>query len=123
MLLTVRYYLQCALYGILAALSLTRWFNTSDTLNNSDSSKLDEAALKTAVEAVRELDKQTLELKKRGHKRKICKRHHFYQATKEAIGKFASIHSNKSAVKKFSKHLSFVVYEAAVRIFKRDVQK
>ena len=74
MLLTVCYYLQCALYGILAALSLTRWFKTSDALNNSDSSKLDEAALKTAVEAVRELDKQTLELKKRGYKRKISKR-------------------------------------------------
>ena len=54
---------------------------------------------------------------------KLANAHHFYQATKEAIGKFAAVHSNKSAVKKFSKHLGFVIYESTVRIFKRDVQK
>ena len=104
------------------AISLTPWFKTNDYLNNSDVSNSDETALKAAAEAVRELDKQTLELEKRGRKRKFSERHHFDQATREAIGKFATVHGNKSAVKKFSKRLGFAVSEATVRNFKRDVQ-
>ena len=89
------------------AMLLTRWFKTTDTLKNSDPSNSDETVLKAAAEAVRELDKQTLELEKRGHKRKFSERHHFDQATREAIGKFATVHGNKSAVKKLSKRLGF----------------
>ena len=102
---------------------LTWWFKTIDALNNSDPSNLDEAALKAAAEAVRELDKQTLELKRCGRKRKFSKRHHFNRATKEVIGKFATVHGNKSAVKKFSKSLCFAVSKATARNFKQDVQK
>ena len=49
-------------------MSLTQWFKTTDALNNSDPSNSDETALKAAAEAVRELDKQTLELEKHGRK-------------------------------------------------------
>ena len=49
--------------------------------------------------------------------------HHFDQATKEAIRKFATVHGNKSAVKIYPIHLGFAVYKATVRNFKQDVQK
>ena len=104
-------------------MSLTQWFKRTDVLNNSNPSNLDEAALNAAAEPVSELDEQTLELEKHGRKRKFSERHHFDRATRKAIGKFATIHGNKSAVKKFSKRLGFAVSEATVRNFKRDVQK
>ena len=58
-----------------------------------------------------------------GRKRKSSERHHYDQATKTAIGKYAQIHSNKRAVQKFSASLGFPVSEATVRNFKREVQK
>ena len=62
-------------------------------------------------------------MEKRGRKRKFSERHHFDQATREAIGKFATVHGNKSAVINFSKRLGFAVSKATVWNFKRAVEK
>jgi hypothetical protein len=72
-------------------MSLTRWFKPVDS---------------TEVAAAAAVDKEYIDLQKRGRgKRKSYERHHFDEETKAEIGKFAAIHGNKKAVDTFSKRL------------------
>ena len=90
---------------------------------SSDQPASDQIALRGAAECVEALQTQQDELKQKGRKRKSSERHHYDQATKTAIGKYAKIHCNKRAVQKCSASLGFPVSEATVRNFKREVQK
>ena len=90
---------------------------------SNDQSVSDQRALRGAAECKEALQTQHDELKQKGRKRKSSERHHYDQATKTAIGKYAQIHSNKRAVQKFSASLGFPVSEATVSNFKGEVQK
>ena len=56
-----------------------------------------------------------------GRKGRKSRKRHLRRRTKTAIGKYATINGNKSAVEKFSISLGFPVSEATVRNFKREV--
>ena len=73
-------------------MSILLWFGNT----NSDNS-----ALESARQFVEAVDKEDIELKSRGCKRKSSERHVYDESTKTAIGKHALMHG-KSAVKKFS---------------------
>ena len=92
-------------------MSLTHWFKPVDST---------EVAAAASVAAV---DRENIDLQKRGRKRKSHERHHFDEATKAEIGKFAAILGNKRAVDTFSKRLKFALSEATLRNFKREVLK
>ena len=97
-------------------MSLYRWFKASDEGD-------DEAALTSAKRFVDASQKESLELARRGRKRKATERHHYDKESKTAIGKHALRYGNRSAVEMFSKSLGFEVPEATVRNFKRELEK
>ena len=90
---------------------------------SSDQSASDQRALRGAAECVEALQTQQDELKQKECKMKSSEQHHYDQATKTVLGKYAQIHGNKRAVQKFSASLGFPVSETTVRNFKREVQK
>ena len=94
-------------------------------LKRKSSTATDQEAvlLHAAEDAEAVVDKENLDREKRGRKRKSSERHHYDQATKVEIGKYAVIHGNKSTVQRFSQRLGYALSEATVRNFKPEVQK
>ena len=79
--------------------------------------------MESARQFVEAVDKEDIELKSRGRKRKSSERHVYDESTKTAIGKHALMHGNKIAVKKFSITPGFDVPECTVRNLKRETEK
>ena len=101
-------------------MSILQWFGTSTNQGTNQSANSALALTKNYVEMI---DKEDIELKSRGWKRKSSERHVYEESVRTAIGKHAIVHGNKSAVNKFSKVLRFDVPECTVRNFKREAQK
>ena len=80
---------------------------------NSDdcsSGPSEEGCMGAAAKSVEALDQQGIDLGA-NRRRKSRKRNFYDEQTKTAIGKYATINGNKSAVEKFSKSLGFPVSE------------
>ena len=91
-------------------MSITLWFKTKSSEQAND---------EAYQVAKRFVDEQEAVIK--GRKRKRSATHHYTSAWKTAISKHALQFGNMSVAVKYSKELGFVLPEATVRNFKREL--